>query len=392
MSERRVRCLVRAGIFAHAVFAVIASIALSAQTPATIADQLSTPEHVKKAGWWPTKSTAARADYVGTAKCSTCHSEIAKAQAETHMARTAMPAEVSDLLRAQERISYTLGPYSFQIVRNGSSETFMASNGTQSISEPLQWAFGTGTNGQSYLLTHNGKLYEARISYYRAYQAFGITPNHPTTRDDSLEKAIGRRISDDEAPKCFGCHTTGSSAGGKFDPAQAGLGITCEQCHGPGATHVAAHKSGLEESGIGVELNPAKLSPAESVDFCGACHRTWWDVNLAGLTGLGTLRFPAYRLEKSQCWGKGDARVTCIACHDPHKLLVRDTAAYDDRCLSCHVGAGGRVTADHPGKSCPVAAKDCASCHMPQYEVPDMRTKFTDHMIRVVRKGEAFPD
>jgi Cytochrome c554 and c-prime len=379
-------------LFFGAVSCFAATTTVAAQTPATIADQLSTPEHVKKAGWWPTKGSAARADFVGTGKCASCHSEIANTQKETHMAQDSMPAPLSDLLRTHEKINFTLGPYSYQIARTGSDEVFSVTNGTQSISELLTWAFGTGNNGQSYLLEHEGKLYEARLSYFRAYDRFAITPNHPTTPDDSLEKAIGRHISPDEAPKCFGCHTTASTAGDKFDPAHAMPGITCEQCHGPGATHVAARKSGLEESGIGTEFSPAHLSPAESVDFCGACHRTWWDVNLAGLTGIGTLRFPAYRLEKSRCWGKGDARVTCVACHDPHQPLVKDSAAYDNRCLSCHVnGAGVKLTADHPGTACPVAQRDCASCHMQKYEVPDMHTKFTDHMIRVVRKDEAFP-
>jgi len=29
---------------------------------------------------------------------------------------------------------------------------------------------------------------------------------------------------------------------------------------------------------------------------------------------------------------------------------------------------------------------------MPKYELPTMHTKFTDHMIRIVRKDEPFPD
>jgi len=378
-------------------FSLAVSCASLAQTPATIADQLSTAEHVKQSGWWPTKGSAPRSAYAGPAKCASCHAEIAATQKETHMAQTAVPAPLSDLLRTRPKIDFTFGPYSYQIASTGSDEIFSVTNGSQTITEPLTWAFGTGNNGQSYLLQHDGKLYEARLSYYRAYDKFAITPNHPTTPDDSLDKAVGRSISPDEAPKCFGCHTTGSTTGDKFDAAHAVPGITCEQCHGPGATHAAAHKSGLDESGIGAAFNPAHLSPADSVDFCGACHRTWWDVNLAGLTGVGTLRFPAYRLEKSRCWGKGDARVTCVACHDPHKPLVKDSFAYDNRCLSCHVngsagnGAAAKISADHPGAACPVAQKDCASCHMPKYEVPDMHTKFTDHMIRVVKKDEAFP-
>ena len=374
-----------------ALLVIMLAVSATAQTPATIADQLSTPEHVKKPGWWPTKGTAPRTDFVGSSKCAACHSGIVRTQKETHMAQTSTAATASDLLRTHEKITFTLGPYNFQIARTGSDEMFSVTNGTQTITEPLTWSFGAGGNGQSYLLQHEGKLYEARLSYYAAYGDFAITPNHPTTPDDSLEKAVGRAISADEAPKCFGCHTTASSTSDKFDPTHALPGVTCEQCHGPGATHIAARKSALEESGIGMEFNPAHLTPLESVDFCGACHRTWWDVNLAGLTGIGTLRFPAYRLEKSRCWGKGDARITCMACHDPHKPLVKDSAAYDNRCQSCHAIASAKPTADHPGAACPVAQQNCASCHMPKYEVPDMHTKFTDHMIRVVRKDEVFP-
>jgi len=54
------------------------------------------------------------------------------------------------------------------------------------------------------------------------------------------------------------------------------------------------------------------------VDYCGSCHRTWWDVTLDESPGLKSLRFQPYRLENSRCWGKGDARLTCVACHDPH--------------------------------------------------------------------------
>ncbi len=308
------------------------------------------------------------------------------------MALTASSAAESDLLRKHGDIVFNLGSYTYKIIRAGNQELYSVSNGAEDVTEPLTWAFGAASNGQSYLFDHNGKLYEARLTYYRTEDKFDISPNHPTVPAATLEDGLGRHISTDEAPKCFGCHTTASSTAGKFTPTDAIPGITCEQCHGPGATHVAAHKSGLADSGVGAELNPARLTPVQAVDFCGACHRTWWDVTLDGLTGVGTVRFPAYRLEKSRCWGKGDMRATCMACHDPHKPLVKETAAYDSRCLGCHQGStSAKPTADHPGVACRVAQRDCASCHMPKYEIPEMHTKFTDHMIRVVKKNEVFP-
>jgi len=309
------------------------------------------------------------------------------------MAQTSMEPSSSDQLRTHQEISFSLGPYSYRITRSGAQELYSVSTGTQTISEPFTWAFGAAGNGQSYLFNHDGKLYEARLTYYRTKDAFDISPNHPTTPSPSLEEAIGRHISSEEAAKCFGCHTTAATVSDKFEPEKSMPGITCEQCHGPGAAHVAAQKSGLGDSGIGAELNPARFPPPEAVDFCGTCHRTWWDVTLDGLTGTGTVRFPAYRLEKSRCWGKGDARVTCMACHDPHKPLVKESASYDGRCLSCHRNSPtAQRSADHPGSPCTVAQQDCASCHMPKYEIPEMHTKFTDHMIRVVRKDGVFPE
>jgi hypothetical protein len=140
-------------------------------------------------------------------------------------------------------------------------------------------------------------------------------------------------------------------------------------------------------------LNPRQLKPVDAVDFCGACHRTWWDVTLGDSGGSKSLRFQPYRIENSRCWGNGDRRITCVACHDPHKPLVRDAASYDDRCLSCHLNSiGTKPTVDHPGAACPTATKNCVSCHMPQYQVVDIPVKFTDHQIRVVRPDQPIPE
>jgi hypothetical protein len=126
----------------------------------------------------------------------------------------------------------------------------------------------------------------------------------------------------------------------------------------------------------------------DSVDFCGACHATFWDVKLADERGIAALRSQPFRLQSSRCWshaGAGDARLTCVACHDPHQPLVREPSAYDAKCLSCHVTAGTTPTASHPERACKVGTENCSSCHMPKYQVPGMHFQFTDHLIRVVR-------
>jgi hypothetical protein len=200
-----------------------------------------------------------------------------------------------------------------------------------------------------------------------------------------MDEAMGRPVADAELRRCFGCHTTASAAAGQFDSSQAMPGITCEGCHGPGRRHVDVMKQRPRAQGITHIFNPASLEPADSVDFCGACHSTFWDVKLAGEKGSAAIRSQPYRLLSSRCWSAGDGRITCVACHNPHAPLVRDPLAYDVRCHGCHVARGASVTREHPGRACTVAEARCATCHMPKYELPEMHHEFTDHLIRVVR-------
>lgn len=360
-----------------------------AQIPATIADQMTSEEHLAKPGWWPRKGDVLRSDYVGAKVCAECHSDLARGQEQHAMAHTSMPATESDHLNPPGK--FDLGPYRFTIGADKNGETYTVTNGEQTFSAPVKWAVGSGTRGQSYLFEHGGDLYEARISFFRSL-GFNITPDHPAGVPDSLDHAIGRKINTGEAPNCLGCHATAVVVSGRVDTAHLIPGISCEGCHGPGAAHVALARS-ASVTNPGLISNPAHLDAATSVDFCGSCHRTWWDVQQLGYHGILNIRFPAYRLEGSKCWGKGDARITCIACHDPHKPLVREISAYDEKCLSCHVkSATMTATADHPGRGCPVAKSKCASCHMPNYELEQMHAPFTDHRIRIVRDAGAFPD
>jgi hypothetical protein len=356
---------------------------LEAQVPATMLDQMSTADHLKQAGWWPRKGEAPRSDYVGAAVCAECHQAYAAGQSKHSMSKTAILPLQAVMLR--DGAKFKIGPYSYDIYRKGDQEIYSVTDGIGTFSSPLIWAFGSGSRGQSYLFRHHEKLYEARISFFHGL-GFNITPDHPQTPPDSLELAIGRAIPEDEEVKCFSCHTIASTVSGHFNPSQLMPGISCEGCHGPGASHVALANSGAEFPAL--IYNPARLTPAQSVDFCGACHRTWWDVSR--LSGVMTIRFPAFRLEKSKCWGNGDKRLTCAACHNPHQPLQRDPVAYDVKCLACHnIGpVGSRTVASSQGggsgPSCPIATSKCVSCHLPKYEVPSMRTTFTDHKIQIV--------
>lgn len=74
---------------------------------------------------------------------------------------------------------------------------------------------------------------------------------------------IGR----DHNPECLACHTTGyGQPGGFYDrTASTGLaGVQCESCHGPGAAHVAWHRTPHGERVV--------LSRAVDPMACTVCH------------------------------------------------------------------------------------------------------------------------
>jgi len=317
----------------------------------------------------------------------------AATQPDTPMAGAATPAGSASLLRKHDLLMFHSGTYEFQISAGGDGPVYSVSDGRNSLQQVLAWAFGTGEVGQTYVFQKEGKFYESRVSFYPGVQGLDLTLGHHAPTANDLAGALGRLMAGPEARLCFGCHTTASTTNGQFDATRLIPGVTCEACHGPGARHIIAMKQKQIEPGLQAILNPGKLGPVDSVDFCGACHRTAWDVALASPVGIANVRFQPYRLEKSRCWGKGDARLTCVACHDPHQQLVRDPSAYDKQCLSCHLsGSDAESTRGHPGKACPRSTSKCVTCHMAKYEIPGSHAQFTDHWIRIVRENAPYPD
>ncbi len=390
---------------------------LISSSPFTVFAQFATPDRVSDPGFWPTQRKYSRDEFAGSAGCAECHAAITATQRETSMARTAMRAGDSAVLQSHPELDFAPGGYYYSIRSSNGESAYTVLKGPQAESAPLVWAFGTSRIAQSFLFKKkNGEFREARVTYFRTLDALSFTPGRALKEGDAdVEEAMDREMSWAEVYRCFGCHTTASGTGNFLDEARLIPGVSCEACHGPGSAHVAEMQGAPVQGVKATEhvqgepeaiFNPKRLTPEESVDFCGACHGSYWDVSLSGSLGAGNARFQPYRLEQSKCWNKNDARLTCVACHDPHKEVEKDAAAYDHVCLSCHLTKGkatakadtasaraaAALAATHPGASCPVAAKECTSCHMPQVYVPVMHQSFPDHRIRIAREGEAFPD
>ena len=279
---------------------------------------------------------------------------------------------------------FSLGSYRYEIRTEGGESAYFVTDGVDTLQSTLLWAFGSGPVGQTYLFKKlNGNVYEARVSYFDSLKALHFTPGFALISPVRFESAAARYVDPEEIVRCFSCHTTRSKIGGRFDAKKAKLGVTCEACHGPGQNHVdtmrMAKITGIDdvrEKGI---FNPASLSPADALNFCGACHGSFWDVVLTVPNGKQSFRMQPYRLQQSECWGKdGDAKLTCTACHDPHKPLETDPGSYDKACLNCHPASkDAKNLANLPGRACPVGPKNCITCHMPNIYFPEMQSRLS---------------
>lgn len=299
-----------------------------------------------------------------------------------------IPGDNTDL-SANPKMTFRNGAYSYSVdTRNGQSQ-YSVSDGTRTISVPILWAMGA--QAQTWVVVHDGKMYESLVSYYPSMKGLYITVGDDHMAPKTLEEAIGRPLSDDDAKTCFGCHSTNAVVDHKLNLASLRPGLTCEHCHTGAMAHLNSAIKG-EQSADPPSL--ADLSTEDISNFCGSCHRSWELVVRAGWKGPTNVRFQPYRLANSKCFNGADPRISCIACHDPHQKVVRDVAFYDSKCLACHASSPHAVTSKQMphAKTCPVAKTNCSSCHMPKVPFPGGHFVFTDHQIRVVRPNDAYPD
>jgi len=305
------------------------------------------------------------------------------------------PIADSRVLSSHPSMVYKLGPYSYEITRKGKESFYKVTDGTDTITLPIKYAFGQGKAGQTYVLEMDGQLYESLMSYYKAIDGLDFTIGAQRTIPKSLRAAVGRQLPRDEILNCFNCHATGAVLGGQLHLEKLTPGIRCESCHGPGAQHIAAVNDG--QPGANSIFNPGKLSGDEvTEEFCAACHRGNEEFTILKGMQINNVRFQPYRIFKSKCYSD-DHRISCEACHNPHEPIKLGMEAYDSKCLACHLSSekatklAASSTAGPFAPACKVATKNCASCHMQKVELPGAHFKFTDHYIRIERPGSAFP-
>lgn len=318
--------------------------------------------------------------------CAQCHSQ-AKYQPATSMGHALERVEECKVLIDHPVLTATVGKYSYRIERKGSQSSYSVSDGVTTVTLPIRWAMGASSAiGQTYILEKDGELYESRVSYFRELNGLAPTLGSEGSAPSDVNEAAGRRMSRDDKLHCFGCHATQATLGRQLTLDRMSPGVQCGHCHESIETHLAALVLDSYELEVPKELSKLHgLSAEQAARFCGQCHRTWEEIAGQGIRSIANIRFQPYRLTGSKCYDEDDARISCLACHDPHREVNSRPGDYDTKCMACH--GGGKPGA----KSCTAAKDKCVTCHMPKLELPGAHFKFSDHRIRIVKPNEKYP-
>src|SRR5712692_8525809 len=89
---------------------------------------MATDERLEAPGWWPTKGSTSRQDFVGTGECARCHAKRTASQLTTPMAHASTPAASADILRESDHLSLQLGPYTYAISRGDGASVYSVSD------------------------------------------------------------------------------------------------------------------------------------------------------------------------------------------------------------------------------------------------------------------------
>lgn len=97
------------------------------QVPSPSGTPMATADRVPGPGWWPTKGTPAREEYLGPDACGQCHRAKVNSTRKTPMAHASMAAADSETLRSHDRLEAQIGPYHYEIVRMPAGSVYSVS-------------------------------------------------------------------------------------------------------------------------------------------------------------------------------------------------------------------------------------------------------------------------
>ena len=350
---------------------------------------------------------ASGAVYTGSEACTRCHGSIGDHYAHTAHALASRPAEkrfIRGSFSAGKNIfsfnDYDNLPVSVQVVMDARDSGFYQTayiDGMPRRTERFGVVVGSGRKAQSYLYWRGSQLLQLPVSWFSATDSWVNSPGFPTG-----QVKFNRLI----PAHCLECHSTmcdllpatetipGPNPPAFFDRQRMIYGVGCENCHGPGAQHVAYESQHPEDKGGHYIVNPATLSRRQKLDICAACHsgiRTSLQPPFSFVPGdtLSNYFGPGQPVDSAHAEVHGNqygllaaskcfqvsGTLECVSCHNSHTAESGDMAVYSQRCMNCHQpgamsGVHGQPAAQAPWCSRKPGRREditrnCIDCHMP---------------------------
>ncbi len=321
-------------------------------------------------------------------RCSSCHQDVCEQFKDAPHTKTLIEASDPLVLRR-------FAGRSFQIAKDGPQVSFeerdqqlWMTSDAYPESLRIEWMFGSGQHAMtpvSLLTNPDGatELVEGSVSWFPP-DVLGATPGADVTGTPGI-RSLGEMIDHETTMDCFGCHVTHLPHDeGRIRQQEIIKGVSCDRCHPGGEEHIAAMEHGTE---LTIE-KWSELSPVESINRCGECHRRADQLTASELSPDRSVlvRFAPVGMAMSACFLKQDSvppgphsrRMDCMTCHDPHKPAEKSQEFYIAKCLHCH------GPEKHQVSECtsPMTSRECLVCHMPTVNLTD-NLKLTDHWIRI---------
>jgi len=336
-----------------------------------------------------------RGQWVGAAVCGECHEDNYRTAVHTSHYKTSSYPTSTNLLGVFD------GPDSWMKTANPmvkyrmfrEKDRFYQSvleNDVENHRASIDLIVGSGKLAQTFATWVKDDLYELPLTALQPHGRWVNSPGYP----DGIA-LYNRPVNSG----CLKCHATGFVAqdsgdyNNRFKSRHIVAGITCERCHGFGRKHVEYHRANPEEEIARHILDPRKLGMSERHALCSQCHGGMSgadaDMHKPGVHSNNQLP----RLKKSACYIESGG-MSCVACHNPHRLERGNDQLFASRCQNCHkVDDCKAVTPEQRTHF----AGHCAKCHMKKQTITDIsfqtregkvEVEMVDHFVRIFSEDE----
>ncbi len=283
----------------------------------------------------------------------------------------------------------------------------------------VKYTFGIRPLQQYLLALPKGKLQAYTVAWNtEKKQWFDLYPKEAFKPNDPLHWTS---VSFTANSSCMECHMTNMALNydvkkATYNSTWRELNVSCQACHGPGSAHLDwannqdKNKKNLPNKGL--VINYSVMSSQQLVETCARCHsrrysvsqndshsHSFFDDFMPELLRENTYHSDGQILDEVYVYGSFTQSkmyqhgVSCLDCHDPHTLKVREKN--NNLCTRCHQTTPPKEqfstlrskqydSSKHHFHPLGSTGSQCVNCHMPEttYMQVDPRR---DHRFSIPR-------